>query len=293
MNPWATYAIFLLGVAVFSALVAPWAFWAISAFADVRFHEVLNRLLLGTSILGAFWILHRENLLSCQTLGLARSRRFWRDLGLGAGIAIGSVVLVTVLGFAAGVVTWNLDESARRMIGVMATNLLVGAIVGVMEEVHFRGCLLGWLRQRTHAMLALALVTAHYSLAHFLSPPKVAKKIEVEWGSGFRMLGYYLEKHTMNFDWLAQCAMLVLIGLTVGWCFLRTSRLYLSIGLHAGWVFAGKSLTFLTDDVANQNAWFGAGKLIGSPVVILVLAGVFALMIWICNRPTAKDPGAG
>lgn len=282
-------AIYLAGVVLASALVAPWVFAAcqwFGPFRDAMFHDVLNRVLMLLAVGGAFVLIASQKALSRETLGLTEPRRAPKEAMVGACVAIGSVAAVWFLGAATGALVWDGGRSAGKWLAMTALHLLIGVVVGVIEEIFFRGCLLGWLRQRWNVWAALGFVTLFYAITHFLDPPKGGKQIDVDWLSGFVMLGRYCENLGQDLRWLPQFAMLLLVGLTLGWCFLRTSRLYLPMGLHAGWVFAGKMLTFATNpNAVGDDWWFGSGKIIGSPITIVTLAAVFALMIWMCRQP--------
>lgn len=300
MKTWGTLAIYLVAVIVCSALAAPWIYWlfqsvgtegsALELLGEIKFHDVLNRVLLITALIGAYFLLKSQNALSRETIGWAPSPNASSHLWLGASIAVASVALAAAIGLATNALVWEGELTLATFASETATNLLAGAVVALIEETWFRGCLLGWLRQRTNAFAALGVVTLFYAIVHFMDPPKSAKRIDVDWLSGFAMLGYYGQKLTENASWLGQFILLVLIGLTLGWCFLKTSRLYLSVGLHGGWVFAGKMLTFLTQsNNLSDNWWFGRGKLIGSPITIAVVAVVSGVILWICKRPQQRN----
>jgi hypothetical protein len=104
------------------------------------------------------------------------------------------------------------------------------------------------------------------------------------------MLWHYAAGLSGDARWIPKFAMLVVVGLTLGWCRLQTSSLYLSLGLHAGWVFAGKMLFFVTNiNRAQANSLFGHGKLLGSPISILAVGMVFVFMLWICTLPGVRS----
>jgi membrane protease YdiL (CAAX protease family) len=296
-------AIYLAAVVLFSALAAPWLFRLCQAgmnhagwpdwLRGITFADVLNRLLLLSAIAGGVWLLASQKALSLRTVGLDPSPNALPHLLLGLVVSISSVLLVWILGLAVGAREWDTRNGVARIWSVTCINLVEAVLIGVSEEFFFRGCLLGWLRQRVPGMFALVVVTVFYALSHFLNPPRYARFVDkLDWLSGFRMLGQYGARLMEDGRWIPECLMLLLIGLTLGWCFLRTGRLYLSIGLHAGWVFAGKMLTFLTD--ANEEAynwWFGPGSISGSPITIIVLAVVFLVMVWICKKPAMRGGG--
>lgn len=297
MKTWRAALIYLAAVIAFSALSAPWIYhgclWLgahsnlFTWLRDVPFHRVFNRLLMLSSFSGGFLLVASQHALSRKTIGLTRSPKSLQHVALGVCVAVLSVAVVVVAGLAVHALSWNESDVATRLGHALISNALVAVIVAVLEETFFRGCLLGWLRQRITPHIALAIVTLFYAITHFLHPTSaISSADEVHWSTGFTMLAQYGVSLVSDTHWLRQFAMLVLIGLSLGWCFLRTSRLYLSMGLHAGWVFGGKMMLFLASPKnAAEHWWFGSGDVIGSPITIVVMAAVFVLMIWLCKLP--------
>jgi membrane protease YdiL (CAAX protease family) len=164
------------------------------------------------------------------------------------------------------------------------------ALLALSEEFFFRGCLLGWLEQHVSRVVALIAVTLFFAICHFLGGAKSPSVDEISWLSGFQMLSQYAGRLAADAHWVPQFLMLALVGLTLGWCRLQTSTLYLSIGLHAGWVFSGKMLFVVTNiNRATPNWWFGHGKLLGSPISIAAVGSVLVLMVWVGKRLRARD----
>ena len=118
--------------------------------------------------------------------------------------------------------------------------------VGLVEELLFRGLLLGlWLRTypvRT-ALIGSSLM---FSVVHFLSPPDGMVIADPRaWYAGFEILGSTLGHFANPLFFVTDFTMLTMIGLLLGWCRISTFSLWLPIGLHAGLVLALKTISMV------------------------------------------------
>lgn len=257
MKPARAMAWYAVGVFALSALVAPWVFWAVQPFGHWPFRRVFDRVILVAALLGLWPLLRAAGIRSWQELGFAREKSLWRQLPL--GFAIG------VLSYGLGVL-WRLGslqpgERPARLFGF----LLVGAGVGLIEETFFRGGLQNVLQRQIRPWLAVAIAAGIYSVAHFLKPSGAHIPDEaVRWNSGFEYLGRVAGSSFQEPGVWRSVVSLSLVGVVLGWAFVRTRALYLSIGLHAGWVFTLKTL-----------AWCGAGSWVDQPAIWPML-----LLLW-------------
>ncbi len=182
-----------------------------------------------------------------------------RIVHLGGGLVIGAasvgalVLVLEILGA-------TLPRDTEFTVGKFFSKALMPALgAGVIEELIFRGLLLGlWLRtcsMRT-AWIGSSVM---FSFMHFLSPPAgMAIADPRAWDAGFQILGSTLGHFTQPAFFVTEFATLTLLGLILGWCRLRTFSLWLPIGLHAGLVFALKtiSMTRTLDPESPLHPWF-------------------------------------
>ncbi len=153
---------------------------------------------------------------------------------------------------------------------------------GIIEELLFRGLLLGlWLRACSmwSAWIGSSLM---FSFIHFLKPP--ANTIIADpssWHSGFEMLGSTLGHFTNPLFLITDFATLALLGLLLAWCRTRTSSLWLPIGIHAGLVFALKtfSLTQKLNPESPLHPWFIGSDLKSGIFPLIALGICFGLCI--------------
>jgi membrane protease YdiL (CAAX protease family) len=199
---------------------------------------------------------------------------------LGGGLVIGAAslgALALVLEISGAAVPREVELSAGKFFS-KAFMPALGA--GVIEELVFRGLLLGlWLR-------ACSLRTAWigssvmFSFVHFLSPPDgMAIADPRAWHAGFEILGGTLGHFANPAFFVTEFATLTLLGLILGWCRLRTLSLWLPVGLHAGLVFALKtfSMSRSLDPESPLHPWFIGGDLKSGLLPLAALAVCFTL----------------
>jgi membrane protease YdiL (CAAX protease family) len=162
---------------------------------------------------------------------------------------------------------------------------------GVIEELVFRGLLLGlWLRAcslRT-AWIGSALV---FSFMHFLSPPDGMEITDPRaWHAGFEILGSTLGHFSDPAFFVTEFLTLTLLGLLLAYCRTRTFSLWLPIGIHAGLVFALKtfSMTRQLDPGSPLQPWFIGNDLKSGMLPLVALGMCFAICIAITRMLTRK-----
>ncbi|MFT4546453.1 MAG: membrane protease YdiL (CAAX protease family) [Verrucomicrobiales bacterium] len=117
---------------------------------------------------------------------------------------------------------------------------------------------------------------------------------DVDWGSGFWMVGQIFKEFGNPLFILSQFVTLFAVGWILGVARLRTNSLWLSIGLHCGWVFGLKFFSKLTlIPVALQRGeylpWVGRDLKEGLvPLVFVIITGVI-VFTWL-RKSGMKPP---
>ena len=112
---------------------------------------------------------------------------------------------------------------------------LFGALVAAsIEEVYFRGLLLGSLAERLRWPTAAALASALYAATHLLASDSGFAVRGLEPTAGFRYLAHALTRQ-LEPAALPPLGGLFLAGLVLALVVRRSGSLFLAIGLHAGW----------------------------------------------------------
>lgn len=150
-----------------------------------------------------------------------------------------------------------IDQSILFTLALVSKKLLgalfAGIVVGLIEEIIFRGWLLGWLRQQLKSLktfgtwLAILLSGIYFALLHFLRPDNSPPIEDNTLSVGFLLL-------INSFKALLNHADLwTLIALFMAGLFLAIVKAFINnqlatvIGIHAAWVFCIKATKSFTD----------------------------------------------
>jgi len=281
--------IFAYLAAVFFAgcLVAPPVFWVgqflqsaeiTDGLAKFPFHRVLSRCLQVSALILLFPALRWIGLRRPSDLHLGRNPRSVADFAAGLTLSVTLVAAVALLCLAVG---WS---EARP--GVLWSGLLrivpTAAAVSVLEEIVFRGVVLGiclWSLRRT---AAIAWTTVLFVVVHFIKPAKTAIAADaVHWWTGFSEVLRFADGLPSGGLLFFGSASLFAAGWILGSAAVTTRSLWLPIGLHAGWVFAQQtSNLFLQTTASGPSAWLpwvGPNLVSGAvPTGLLPLAALLA-----------------
>ncbi len=205
---------------------------------------------------------------------------------LGSGILIGASCLgiLAIVLHLTGSATWVDDDIP---LGKILTKALLPALgAGLIEELIFRGLLLGlWLRACSlwTAFIGSSLM---FSFVHFLKPPPGTEIADPRaWHSGLEILGSTLGHFTDPAFFVTEFATLALLGLILAWCRTRTFSLWMPVGLHAGLVLALKTFS-LTSDLTDRTPWFPwfIGADLKSGIFPLIALGICFLLTALAVR---------
>jgi uncharacterized protein len=267
--------VYVAGVILLGALLAPWLFWitqqlaphvsALQGFAAYPFHRFFDRSVMIVALAGVWPLLRILGFHSWSGLGYIRARGSFRHLLGGWVLGAGSLALLIMVTVAWGSHTVHLDKSGGQIAGAMLRYFFVGVAVALVEETLFRGVLQGALQRQMNAVLALLAASVVYSAVHFLKPYNAnIPADQVQWNSGFICLIEAVPQSFNHHGVFVSIVTLFLAGCVLGLAYVKTGALYLPIGLHAGWVWS------------NEFArWLGAGSIsddmVAWPMLVLLL----------------------
>jgi membrane protease YdiL (CAAX protease family) len=211
---------------------------------------------------------------------LASQSGQWKSFTEGFAWGFASLAVVALIAFAAGGRDWNGNVTIAHLLKAFFGALLTAIVVATLEELLFRGALLGSLCRAHPWPVALLLSSALYALVHFFQRPQ--SPADITWLSGFvilgRMLAGFVDPHLLVPGFLT----LIVAGAILGLALLRTGNLYQSIGLHTGWIFWLKfyGLIAIETPAAREHALFwGTAKLFDGWLAFIILLPVF-LIFW-------------
>ncbi len=131
---------------------------------------------------------------------------------------------------------------------VIASAIISGCIIGLIEETLFRGLLQSQLSTTMNSLWAIIIVSTIYSSVHFLQAPEFDSTLTIHWYSGFTLLSSALANISNSSAFLLDAwVALFLAGLFLSLVRLHTNNILWCIGIHAGWVAHIKVLKKFTD----------------------------------------------
>lgn len=282
-------------VVIAGCLLAPPLWWGAQALVDAGlapflapfpFPKYVNRGVLIAAVLLLVPFLRWVGVTSPAALGVAPNRRRWQHLGAGVGIGLAGLLVVASVLMAVGMFRWR----KHIHVGPIAAVVAGAWVVAILEEVFFRGALLGVVRRRLSWPKALTFVSLLFAALHFIKSPKRYPDVaDVGWLTGFRVAPELLWQWSEPRLVVGGFTTLVLVGAILGYSVVKTRSLYFAVGLHAGWVMALRGFDYLTTRQAEASMWFGKDLVTGLAPVLMLLV-TFAVVVLILRRlPAAPD----
>jgi uncharacterized protein len=267
-------------VVIGGALLAPPLFWSSrhvsTFFAKYDFERFFHRALLTCAVAFLWPLLRSLRVHSFCDLQLDRNRRAGRDVV--AGLLLASLPLLI-----------SAFVLVATRIFIFKTMLPWGSIVGVfgaaiavpiIEELFFRGLVLGILLRSLRPILAALIASAFFAILHFLKAPARTNEV-VTWFSGFRSIANSFAQFSDPMMVLALFATLFLIGWILANARLRTRSLFLPIGLHSGWILIAGVFGKLTRRETVLLPWLGTNLLTGLLPLALGLVTWAMMIAWL------------
>jgi membrane protease YdiL (CAAX protease family) len=274
------------------AILAPLLFWGGQALASHRilpflaafdFESFFHRALMVAGILLIWPFLRSLQVRRLSDLGLAPDQR-WLSHLLG-GLLFAAIPLLCC---GAALVVFHI-YSLRVTFSARAVATILGAstVVPIIEELLFRGLILGILLRSGRKYLAMFVTSAFFSVLHFLKAPEHTSTV-VTWMSGFNSIAHSFAQFSDPMLVAAAFTTLFLLGWILADTRLRTEALWLPIGLHAGWIFGNGLFNRLARRQVLALPWIGKNLLVG--LVPLGVCGITWLLIvlWLNMRKNRR-----
>jgi membrane protease YdiL (CAAX protease family) len=217
-------------------------------------------------------------------LGFAPRAVFFKQVLQGFGLGFIALIPVFIVLYVLKVNV--IDEAQSWTIGLLAKNmtinLLVALLIALIEESLFRGIVLVGLSKKLPVVLAILMTSIYYAGLHFLSIKADLPVQEINFFSGFKLLGEAVG-NLVNPVNLSAFFALLMVGVFLG--VLRTqvnTSLGLCIGCHTCWVWQIKmnKKLFNTDFNAHYHYLVSSYDGVIGPLVtgwlMLAIAGYFA-----------------
>lgn len=236
-------------------------------------HRVMGRLAQLLILIGLWPLLRWLELRSREALGFASPRSMiYRSIRVGwvSGVAMLAALAVAIILLRVRLLDpidtelyWDLAERLPKA-------LLGGLLIGLLEELFFRGVLFQAIRRHGRATKAIVLSALLYAVLHFMKPDSIPAGAEFGWTQAWQM---YLSALTGPFalENLDSLAALFAAGCLLALIRERMGHIGWCIGLHAGWIFViqmlreassnndASSLAFLTGSYDGVIGWLAVG----------------------------------
>ncbi len=231
--------VFLALALVAAAALAYPAWWLVGFVSDQPIHRVMHRIAMLVALIGLIWIFRRWNVANRQSLGYGLSRaQFIRQmiLGLASGAAVMLPLMVMLFALDIRTAKPGFEWNAAQIVQLVAGGLLSGFVVALIEETFFRGGVFSAVRRESGVAMAIVMPSLLYAAVHFLGGRLRLPREEVEWSTGFAVLGKLLERYATPLELADSFLALFAVGVLLALVRLRTNAIAACIGLHAAWV---------------------------------------------------------
>ncbi|BCU76257.1 CPBP family intramembrane glutamic endopeptidase [Luteolibacter sp. LG18] len=236
---------------------------------------------------------------------LKRNPRGWAHLALGFGLALGGLALLAWWLVQAGAFVMedrafsskgvaNLFPPKPLKLGSVIPGALFSSLmIGAIEEIVFRGVLLGIFLRAMRPWAAIASLSFLFAFLHFLDPKTLGAVPDPEsYTAGFWLLGRIFAQYADPLPLLSSFCTLFTLGAVVAHARVRTASLWLPIGLHAGWVFGVfvfKAITQPIPGLGGVSRFLIGGTLREGllPLAIVALTGV--VVHFLTRRHAGRD----
>jgi membrane protease YdiL (CAAX protease family) len=278
-------AAYFIATVVIGAILAPILFWSAQSLAAhgmfpflarYDFETFFHRALLVAAVLLLWPLLRVSHVRSLADLELAPNLRWGRDLCAGVVVSAIPLLLCGGLLIALHIYAFRHSFAGARFGKMLAASMTVPFI----EEIFFRGIVLGLLLRTGRRYIAIFAVSAIFAAVHFLKAPERTSEI-VTWASGFNSIAHAFDGIGDPMMVASALATVFFIGWILADARVLTHSLWLPIGLHAGWIFGSGAFSRLARQQALGFPWIGKNMLVGIiPLGVAVLTWTI-IRIWV------------
>lgn len=239
----------LVGALLFGAIVAYPVYSALAYFNEVPFHKVISRTTSFSGLLFAILYLRFYGLLSKE--GLAWNTGIQTKIKMFVSGFISGLIILFLLDstlLLLGIYQFDarLDWNAITLLKIALKALMTGILVGLVEEIIFRGALFGGLNKQANATVALLVTSLAYAAVHFLKYRAVPADVDIGWLTGVHIFPAALFRFS-NPVTIDSFITLFILGVLFALIRIRSQSIISCIGLHAGIVTALKFFNYLTN----------------------------------------------
>jgi membrane protease YdiL (CAAX protease family) len=283
--------VLLLALALVAGAALAYPLWLlVELFASQPIHRVMHRCAMLAALIGVIWLTRRMHMANRGALGYGLERRHFIRQVL-AGWLIGAAIMVPLMLMLLQLEVRILKPQFAApsvLLEAALAGVATGLVVAFIEETFFRGVLFNAVERESGAVAAIVLPSVLYAALHFLDGRLRIAASEVDWSSGFAVLGRIFERYGEPLALIDSFLALFGVGVLLAVVRWRTGSIAATLGMHAAWVWIIK----LVDKTSRVNSEAPGNWLVGSYDGVIGWAAVgwiglfLVLYLWF-GRPRA------
>jgi len=220
----------------------------LSPFFEIPFHKIVHYTTVLTALGLALYYLNSGNRFAPVPGKKQKRGKQWRSLlyGFIAGATILLVIESNLYFLDMRQVDPDLAAGMLPFLKTVLKALLSGLLVGLMEEIIYRGAIFAGVARFTNLASAVVFSSLIYAGVHFIEFPQLAQGAVPGWFTGLDMLShaFYQFSDPLILDSLLSLSLLGALLCLLRW---HSGHLIGCIGLHAGVVTVNKIMSYSTD----------------------------------------------
>jgi hypothetical protein len=249
-GPLRTLLLFILVIAatfLAGSILSCTVYLILSGFSGVSFYKVFHFSILLTGLVLGLYYLKASG--QTRVLGLDMSRqRTWRYFlgGFCGGVVILTIVATCLFGLGLRQMDPDLHRGLAAFGRAVAAALLSGVVVGITEEILFRGSIFTGLARYSGGLYALIVSSVFYAAVHFLDFKSLPSGAGINFSTSITALGSLFGRFSdpAIYDSFVSLFVLGVLFSLARW---QTGNIMLSAGLHAGIVTSNKIFSYAAD----------------------------------------------
>ena len=194
---------------------------------------------------------------SFQAAGFVRP--FLKTAGTWFAYGIGMIAIIYACSAAVGAIELRPEMTVSGILSNLGNALLAGILVGLLEEIVFRGLVFRMFYTALKPLPAILLSSVFFAILHFKASAEVFTDTapqEIGLFEGFFTAWAMMAALVTEFDF-TYLTSIFLVGVLLHQVFLLTSNLWANAALHAGWVFTIKAVGGWIPDLSVRKCVHG------------------------------------
>ncbi|MBO1224698.1 MAG: CPBP family intramembrane metalloprotease [Candidatus Scalindua sediminis] len=250
------------------------------------FGKVMRRVLMLAALIVFIFFGKSLKIVTLISSAIRLRQGFFRQFLFGFLMAGISLLIYYSLAILFGAWMIHVDfDSVGIIVSKIIKYVLLGCLIGFIEEAFFRGFILQSFMEDMSLPVAVCACSLIYSMLHFF-------RADVHVATGFQafvgfttIIQFFKPLFFQFINNLPSIIGLFLVSVVLSYAFIQTKSLYLSIGLHSGWIFMMKADGLFLVRIREMWGWFfGDSKLVTGILVWFFLLCILVVIKRIYNN---------